>query len=190
MHKLHPRVSTTVSRKASVIKISTFNFKPNHKDLSRGWLKFEIAVEGQNYSRTLDVFLVLKTKRAKRKVRCHIWMFPENKWEQIMIHQSSIFLFKLKVHLFQDITLHNNALILRNWDYLPPSFLYIRHSAINRRFWFGNWFWHLITGNSSILLNFYHQRLVGLCLKNSFKANKGWKGQWKLFFKNWKFSFS
>ena len=38
----------------------------------------------------------------------------------------------------------------------PPWFRYhcIRiHSAINRRFWFGIWFCHLINGNSLILLN-------------------------------------
>ena len=35
-----------------------------------------------------------------------------------------------------------------------------QHSAINRWFWFGNWSWHTIIGNSSNLLNFYHQRLA------------------------------
>ena len=34
------------------------------------------------------------------------------------------------------------------------------HSAINWQFWFENCFWHLIIGNSSILFNFYQQRLV------------------------------
>jgi hypothetical protein len=34
------------------------------------------------------------------------------------------------------------------------------HSAINRQFWFGNWFWHLIIASNSILLYLYHKRLV------------------------------
>ena len=55
------------------------------------------------------------------------------------------------------------------------------HSDLKWPITFGNWFWHLIVGNRSIVLNFYQQRPV-FALKNHprpqrpkrpMKANKG-----------------
>jgi Na+-transporting NADH:ubiquinone oxidoreductase subunit NqrB len=34
------------------------------------------------------------------------------------------------------------------------------HGELKCRISFGNWFWHLIVGNMSIVLNFYQQRPV------------------------------
>ena len=57
----------------------------------------------------------------------------------------------------------------------------IYHSVSKCPISFGNWFWHLIVGNRSIVLNFYQQRPV-FALKNHprpqrpkrpMKANKG-----------------
>ena len=97
-----------------------------------------------------------------------------------------------------------------------------RHTDSKCPISFGDWFWHLIVGNRSIVLNFHQQRPV-FALKNHprpqrpkrpMKAKKGHQrpklpkiidfinnqckiiNKWecdtkkKLFFKNWKFSFS
>ena len=61
------------------------------------------------------------------------------------------------------------------------AYTFMRHSASKCPILFGNWFWHLIVGNRSIVLNFYQQRPV-FALKNHprpqrpkrpMKANKG-----------------
>ena len=63
------------------------------------------------------------------------------------------------------------------WSWIESA-LSPAHSDLKRLITFGNWFWHLIVGNRSIVLNFYQQRPV-FALKNCprpqrpKKANEG-----------------
>ena len=111
----------------------------------------------------------------------HIWQnFPKKCHFQIISH---VQWWTKKFHPFLHSTYQECMIFARIGDgpcYYHWNEIYAgvtNHSDSKCLISFGNWFWHLIVENRSIVPNFYQQR-PGFALK-IVQGHKGQKGQWR-----------
>ena len=99
------------------------------------------------------------------------WKSPSNKGKQTPLAKSERPMLKnIKTNpspissfgsIRQGSTLKNLVILRSNFCVILTDSLCLRlRSELKRPITFGNWFWHPIVGNRSIVLNFYQQRPV------------------------------